>query len=468
MPENKQNRTVVKRNKKLTSNSFGQGKNYLLSIGINQYKNYNPLFNAVEDAKAVSKVLKERYGFEDIITLYDENATRDNILAKLENLENLVTPKDNLLIFYAGHGFYHKKTGYLVPQNAPAGTRSGLIANSTLIENLKTIDAHHILLILDPVSHLFTEIRKITTYNAKQTPLGGPIPNMNNMGGEFIFHLKNASTNEIPLNSQEEKAWQLAENQPSISGYLKYIMTFPDGKYITKAYEHIAFIEKQLATPSSLIKEDNKTPNPLPDEVDNKRKLEVIKSISSNWKRLYPNTGTFTDSRDGQTYKTVKLKDGKTWMAQNFNYDVGEGCWQYDDDPSKGKKYGRLYNWEAAKKACPVGWRLPDWETDWYDMVDFYGGFLNFHDPKSYLYCNGEVAFEKLMNDPEIGFLALFGGFRNCLDQYRDAGLTGAYWSNTTSGDHVWSCHFEKDAGNLSQVEALPCLAYSCRYVKVT
>ena len=48
----------------------------------------------------------------------------------------------------------------------------------------------------------------------------------------------------------------------------------------------------------------------------------------------------FTDPRDGKTYRTVRLID-KIWMAENLNFDVGEGCWFYDNDPSYETTYGR-------------------------------------------------------------------------------------------------------------------------------
>lgn len=535
MPEKKQNRDVVKRKEQPTKTGNGKGKNYLLTIGINKYKNYNPLFNAVEDAEAIARVLTERYGFEDTFTLYDEEATRDNILGQLEELEELITPKDNLLIFYAGHGYYHKKTGYLVPQNAPSKTRRGLIANSTFIENLKTIDAHHILLIFDscfsgslivsrdiqihsvaervgrirsryaisagnielvsdgvvgnhspftkaivdflqqnkvaqlPVSHLFTEIRKITTYNAEQTPLGGPIPRMDNAGGEFIFELENTEPILIIINPKEETAWQLAENQKSISGYLKYLIAFPQGKHITKAYEQMEILEKQFSLPKSVSKEETPTEaSKVLLKAERKKRLDALKSLSGpHWKRVLPSSGTFTDTRDGQTYKTLKLKDGKTWMVQNFKFDVGEGCWHYDNDPKRGKEFGRLYSWEAAKKACPAGWRLPDMEEDWEVMIDLYGGFFNYHDPKSDLYNNGEKAFHNLMTNEDVGFMAKLGGLRNCKGDFRDLALTSAYWSNTLRGEHILSCNFDKDNQAVEQVEAMDCLAYSCRYVKI-
>ena len=86
----------------------------------------------------------------------------------------------------------------------------------------------------------------------------------------------------------------------------------------------------------------------------------------------------FKDPRDKQTYRTVKIA-GLEWLGDNLNYKT-EGSFCYKDEDDQCMVYGRLYTWDAAKKACPAGFRLPthaDFESLWTAAgADFNAGYL--------------------------------------------------------------------------------------------
>jgi uncharacterized protein (TIGR02145 family) len=75
---------------------------------------------------------------------------------------------------------------------------------------------------------------------------------------------------------------------------------------------------------------------------------------------------TFTDSRDGKTYRYVTI-GAQTWMADNLNY-AAEDSKCYLDVPANCDRLGRLYTWSAAKKACPSGWHLPN-DAEWNALI---------------------------------------------------------------------------------------------------
>lgn len=125
-------------------------KNYAFLIGINSYSGkWEQLKNPINDVMKLDSVLRFGYGFDEIITLLDSQATRENILTKLDWFGDNLDENDNLLIYYAGHGSYNKKQkrGYLVPIDAK--TQTGYISNGELRERIAGIYTRHTLLISD-------------------------------------------------------------------------------------------------------------------------------------------------------------------------------------------------------------------------------------------------------------------------------------------------------------------------------
>jgi uncharacterized protein (TIGR02145 family) len=96
-------------------------------------------------------------------------------------------------------------------------------------------------------------------------------------------------------------------------------------------------------------------------------------AINNYIKEIGKPANTFTDTRDGKTYWTVKI--GKqTWMAENLNYEPQTGnSWCYGNNALICGRYGRLYDRGAAKKACPDGWHLPS-RDEWDSLAQAVGG----------------------------------------------------------------------------------------------
>jgi len=168
------------------------------------------------------------------------------------------------------------------------------------------------------------------------------------------------------------------------------------------------------------------------------------------------NAGSFTDTRDGNIYKTVTIGN-QVWMAENLRYlhrvvgpDISSYniayyyvCGYHGTDVNAAKAteeyttYGVLYNWSAACISCPPGWHLPS-DEEWTQLTDYLGGH--------------NIAGGKLKetgtthwNSPntgatnETGFTALPGGYRNYYGNFDDIGNYGSWWSsNEYSSSYAW------------------------------
>jgi uncharacterized protein (TIGR02145 family) len=154
----------------------------------------------------------------------------------------------------------------------------------------------------------------------------------------------------------------------------------------------------------------------------------------------------FTDPRDGQVYKTLEIL-GKTWIAENLNFNVGTGCWFYDHDPKHGEEHGRLYTWESAMRACPQGWRLPTRE-EINELVDYLGD---------------KYVYQMLIQGGKSKFDAKLSGYRNIDGEFVCLGQDGYYWTSTEYGtDYAWYYYFYYDRKELhrwrfKKEHGLPC-----------
>ena len=194
----------------------------------------------------------------------------------------------------------------------------------------------------------------------------------------------------------------------------------------------------------------------------------------------------FTDTRDNKKYRAVKIGN-LTWMTQDLNFETHHhNTWCYQNHNANCVKYGRLYTWDAAMKACPKGWRLPVNE-DWDNLTKAVGGQRQQQQIKGgdiYYWsaagkklksrtgwdgwqCNKEPeeGTDKAGEDckkggeesgngtDEFGFAALPGGYRVTGGAFFSAGSIGLWWSATENdASNAWSRSMYSDASDVNEL----------------
>ena len=146
----------------------------------------------------------------------------------------------------------------------------------------------------------------------------------------------------------------------------------------------------------------------------------TLRSISAFLERLsaQEQSGSRTES------SATRMSDGKEWTTQNLDLNtVPSYC--YEEADLNCRRYGRLYTWESARRACQalgVGWRLPT-DDEWRQMAKRYGGVSEDSDDK------GNAAYKALLTGGNSGFNAVLGGGRSDDGQYARKEAHGFYWT---------------------------------------
>lgn len=313
--------------------------NHLLVIAVDYYTDENipNLNNCIKDAESLIQVLKEGYWFkeENIFFLrsrtedggkdeaalekiaarekeekryaYVGEATHENIIAQLRKLatdfnkklqqakkdSKPALPKDNVIIFFSGHGIYDEvlDEGYWIPCDGIKNNNSSYIENSTIRTILKAIQAHHTVLISDScysgtlfssgfrknlsvprvyqhasrwgltagrknqtvsdginnspfaekmikilarkqevwIGDLGSEIIKEIGESELQTPMSEPLSNLRGHDGGQFVFLPRLAT--------EKDYWKMAWRENTRKGYYAFLARYPNGEYEEAALE---------------------------------------------------------------------------------------------------------------------------------------------------------------------------------------------------------------------------------------
>ncbi|MEM9549078.1 MAG: FISUMP domain-containing protein [Bacteroidota bacterium] len=162
--------------------------------------------------------------------------------------------------------------------------------------------------------------------------------------------------------------------------------------------------------------------------------------------------GTLQDDRPDQrgltfSYRTLKLKDNREWMAENFTFYIAENksiTWNTEygaPNATRNKGFGLFYTWEAIHEVLPTGWRLPTLD-EWNNLFQSYGG------PSS--------AFDALVRGGTSGMdlqLLSWRAGRQYLKS-EQLGNEGCFWSDSEGRDNRAAAKILLDRpGNTIKIE---------------
>jgi uncharacterized protein (TIGR02145 family) len=167
----------------------------------------------------------------------------------------------------------------------------------------------------------------------------------------------------------------------------------------------------------------------------------------------------FIDDRDGEIYKTVKIGD-QIWMAENLSYSVNnefqrqitddkewgsnikyDGWCFYDNKISNKSIYGVLYQWEAARNACPEGWHLPS-KREFETLLSYYD--------------NASRSYDELLFGGSSGFSILSGGWRFAFEGdfgTVDDGFASFWSASALDNEQAW-CMIMNNGDNTASIDS--------------
>lgn len=124
------------------------GRYHALLIANTEYEHMDNLLTPANDTRTLGALLESKYGFS---VTYVSNAKRYDLMTALNDMRRKLTEKDNLLIYYAGHGAFDKNNnrGHWLPTDAEADSTANWVSTVAITDIVNSMSAKHVLLIAD-------------------------------------------------------------------------------------------------------------------------------------------------------------------------------------------------------------------------------------------------------------------------------------------------------------------------------
>ena len=155
--------------------------------------------------------------------------------------------------------------------------------------------------------------------------------------------------------------------------------------------------------------------------------------------------------RGGVEYATVDI-GGVCFTKENVRYKVKAGNWLYpNNDSTKSEKFGLLYDYEAAEKVCPTGWRLMSGEElDGLISAATQGGSADIAGP----HLKATTEWKEYVGDDKLGVSGLPAGIADEDGDVSNFGSIGQWWSSDerSKGISYYTLYLRDDSDGISKM----------------
>jgi len=433
----------------LSVNVFSQSKIALI-IGNSDYKDM-PLKNPVNDAYDLSQTLRS-LGFD---VIKKTNLNRRGMENAIRVFKGTINPGDVALFYFSGHGTQVDGLNYLIPVNESISNEIDVKYNCVdagfVLDNMEDSRAGINIIILDACrNNPFKGHRSASRgFAFMSAPTGSIIAYSTSPGsvaqdgtGRNSPFTKNLIEKiKLPGLKIEEVFKEVRKDVASETG--RQQIPWESSSLMGDFY---------FKGDASSVVSDNKTNTYKP----------TVEKYSATHESYSGNSGNFTDTRNRQSYKWIRIGT-QIWMAENLNHET-YNSWCYENKKANCDKYGRLYNWDAAIKACPIGWHLPS-DDEWNVLVNYLGGKIIAD--KKMISSNGWAGNGNGNNIS--GFKALPGGCLSNNGYFYDLGKRVYFWSSTTiesSSNLAWYWFLYFDSNKVNRYYDQKAYGFSVRCVK--
>lgn len=423
-----------------------EAKRLALVIGVKNYTHIPPLQNTLNDATSMSATLKEK-GFQ-VVEVYDPESKRqmqESVVSYFRLLQE--NPNSVGMVFYAGHGMQVDGSNYLIPTSANPQIKADLedqcLNMDYVMRAIEQAGNPLNIFVLDAcrnnpfrgfyrsneqgLSMVSTPKGSYIVYATKPGAVASDGTGSNGLfTSKLLKHLNAEGLNieQVFKKVAADVALESGDKQrPWIASDYTGDFYFTPG-----SVSSTPLIVSSPTEDSRIKSKDNAPPTPENDfGYETTRGMAAVSIGDQLWANKNLNTDKFSD---GAVIPEAKTEEEWRNAAKN-----GLPAWCYfNNDPSNGPRYGKLYNWYAVtdpRKLCPAGWHVPS-DQEWSKLAETVSASsatkLKSVDGWT-LARNGSDAYK---------FTAVPAASRSFKGEFSTLGEQANWWSSTEEGSNIY------------------------------